>query len=74
MRKLHQLIRWMLLVVISFVLVGCMHTTIKVTLERNGKYTVETNSTTFGCVSYKKGTATTLQCSTYTEVDDEEKD
>lgn len=68
MRKLHQFIWCLLLIVFSFVLVGCTHTTIKVTLERNGRYTVETNSTTFGCVSYKKGTATTLQCSTYTEV------
>lgn len=72
MKKLHQLIRWMLLVVLSFLLVGCTHTAIKVTLERNGRYTVETNSTTFGCVSYKKGTATTLQCSTYTDVEEKE--
>lgn len=68
MKKLHQLFWWTLLVTLSFGLAGCMHTTIKVTLERSGKYTVETNSTTFGCVSYKKGTMNTLQCSTYTEV------
>ena len=72
MKKLHQLIRCGLLVVLSFVLVGCTHTTIKVTLERNGRYTVETNSTTFGCVSFNKGTTNTLQCSTYAEIDEKD--